>query len=135
MQRDIFEVTWGDFDKTVQMMATYLAASSVQANGIYGEPRGGLCLAVALSHATGLPLLGRPSQGMAWVDDVVETGLTLGNVLTFKPALTMAWFDKSGCDLLNYSSIKADPYDWLVMPWEDTGKAKQDCDEYYAARQ
>ena len=45
--------------------------------GVYGVPRGGLCLAVALNHAIERPLLSVPEPSALIVDDVYETGRTL----------------------------------------------------------
>ena len=40
--------TWGEFDKSVDYIANQ--CKKLKLSGIYGVPRGGLCLAVALSH-------------------------------------------------------------------------------------
>ena len=40
--------TWREFDKSVEQIANKCRFKEV--SGIYGVPRGGLCLAVALSH-------------------------------------------------------------------------------------
>ena len=48
-------------------------------SGIYGVPRGGLCLAVALSHKLDIQLIESPCKNSLIVDDVFETGITLSN--------------------------------------------------------
>ena len=40
--------TWSEFDKSVEQIANKCRFKEF--SGIYGVPRGGLCLAVALSH-------------------------------------------------------------------------------------
>ena len=40
--------TWGEFDHSVEHIAN--KCKFLEISGIYGVPRGGLCLAVALSH-------------------------------------------------------------------------------------
>jgi len=40
--------TWSEFDKSVEQIAN--KCKFKEFSGIYGVPRGGLCLAVALSH-------------------------------------------------------------------------------------
>ena len=40
--------TWEEFDKSVEYIANQ--CKFLEFSGIYGVPRGGLCLAVALSH-------------------------------------------------------------------------------------
>ena len=68
-------LSWPQFDQAVQQLASRFAGSAV--TGVYGVPRGGLCLAVALSHAIDRPLLSAPEPSALIVDDVYETGRTL----------------------------------------------------------
>jgi len=44
----ISHFTWNEFDKSVEQIADKCRFKDF--SGIYGVPRGGLCLAVALSH-------------------------------------------------------------------------------------
>ena len=71
--------TWGEFDKSVEQIANKCRFKDF--SGIYGVPRGGLCLAVALSHKLKIELISEPLKNSLIVDDVYETGLTL---TTFK---------------------------------------------------
>ena len=57
------QLSWTQFDQAVAVLAERFATGSFA--GIYGVPRGGLCLAVALSHSLQKPLL------LAWVSDVI----------------------------------------------------------------
>ena len=47
--------TWNEFDKSVEQIAN--KCSFKEFSGIYGVPRGGLCLAVALSHKLKIEVL------------------------------------------------------------------------------
>jgi len=47
--------TWREFDKSVEHIANKCKLSDF--SGIYGVPRGGLCLAVALSHKFKIELI------------------------------------------------------------------------------
>ena len=67
--------TWKDFDKSVEYIANQ--CKFYKFSGIYGIPRGGLCLAVALSHKLKVKLINEPIQNSLIVDDVFETGQTL----------------------------------------------------------
>ena len=67
--------TWNDFDKSVLHIAN--KCKSLELSGIYGVPRGGLCLAVALSHKLNINLISEPRKNSVIVDDVYETGITL----------------------------------------------------------
>ena len=69
--------TWSDFDKSVDHIADRFKYFDL--SGIYGVPRGGLCLAVALSHKLDLELIDKPAKNSLIVDDIYETGITLIN--------------------------------------------------------
>ena len=69
--------TWSEFDKSVDYIANQ--CKKMKLTGIYGVPRGGLCLAVALSHKLNIQLIEEPLKDSLIVDDVNETGITLRN--------------------------------------------------------
>lgn len=104
-------------------------------SGVYGVPRGGLCLAVMLSHNMDIPLLAEPNDTCLIVDDVYETGETLASYRHKYPGaefFTMA--SKMPFDYgVSFRQCPAD--EWLVFPWEDKVKAQFDQDSYYASRQ
>ena len=49
------KLSWKEFDECTYSI--YKKCKNKNLKGVYGFPRGGLCLAVALSHSLGLPLL------------------------------------------------------------------------------
>ena len=60
--------TWSEFDKSVDYIADQ--CKNWKLSGIYGIPRGGLCLAVALSHKLNIKLidgLGNKVQSSSWL--------------------------------------------------------------------
>ena len=67
--------SWKDFDKSVEYISNQ--CRFLEFSGIYGIPRGGLCLAVALSHKLKINLISEPSKNSLIVDDIYETGITL----------------------------------------------------------
>ena len=69
--------SWREFDQSVDYIANQ--CKEMKLTGIYGVPRGGLCLAVALSHKLNLKLIEKPLKNSLIVDDVYETGITLSN--------------------------------------------------------
>ena len=68
--------SWCEFDKSVENIAN--KCKFLEFSGIYGVPRGGLCLAVALSHKLKIELISKPIKNSLIVDDAVSyTHLTL----------------------------------------------------------
>ena len=64
-------LSWEELDEAVFKLASTF--EGVALNGVYGFPRGGLPLAVALSHQLSIPLLKEPEEDCLFVDDVYET--------------------------------------------------------------
>ena len=56
----ISHFTWSEFDKSVEEIADKCRFKKF--SGIYGVPRGGLCLAVALSHKLKIELISQPTK-------------------------------------------------------------------------
>ena len=77
--------TWNEFDKSVEYIAN--KCKFLDFSGIYGVPRGGLCLAVALSHKLKINLISEPVSNSLIVDDVYETGITLNNFKDIEGAI------------------------------------------------
>ena len=84
--------TWTDFDKSVLHIAN--KCKSLEFSGIYGVPRGGLCLAVALSHQLKVNLISKPIKNSLIVDDVFETGITLNTFKDIEGAKFFVLFSK-----------------------------------------
>lgn len=126
------ELTWQQFDQVVSALAERFQDRSFP--GIYGVPRGGLCLAVALSHALELPLLMAPKASCLIVDEVFETGQTLTALRQQWPDAAFAvWVSKipptwwEAVDVTNSQ-------EWLVFPWENLQRARADEQLFRASR-
>ena len=127
MSRHLLPLNWEDFDLAISRLVYKL--KEVEANGIYGEPRGGLCLAVALSHYLNLPLLKEPQDGMIWVDDICDSGKTIAN-LTFNCTKAVWVTKKPSMDVIAAYVTFENP--WIVFPWEDGEQALLDMENYLA---
>lgn len=131
MPRQLLRLTWHDFQVGVDRLRR--ALKDVPAVGIYGAPRGGLPLAVTLSHYLELPFLFAPCDGCIWVDDIFETGKTADS-LTCTPAAKAVWVTKNPrSDIMAAYVVFDNP--WVVFPWEDAQQAQQDMVDYYASRE
>ena len=123
--------TWSDFDKSVEQIAN--TCSFKEFSGIYGVPRGGLCLAVALSHKLKIKLISEPIKNSLIVDDVYETGLTLKTFKDIEGAMFFVLFSKikpTWWKTVNISTKR----EWIVFPWENTNDFHSDRNEYIKKR-
>ena len=66
---------WKDLDGAVKIASNKY--KNKKFTGVYGIPRGGLCLAVSLSHYLNIPLLELPQDNCLIVDDIYDSGKTL----------------------------------------------------------
>ena len=123
--------SWSEFDKSVEDIAN--ECKSREFSGIYGVPRGGLCLAVALSHKLKINLISRPKKNSLIVDDVYETGITLKSFKDIEGATFFVLFSKIKPTWWNtvFLSKKSQ---WIVFPWENNLNSKSDRKEYITKR-
>ena len=105
-----------------------------QFSGVYGFPRGGLCLAVAMSHSLNIPFLEQLKAGCLVVDDVYETGKTLNQVLEVPDTTTFVWHSKVTPQWWNAVEV-SHPHEWLVFPWETRDRSKADLKAYQISRE
>jgi len=123
--------TWDDFDKSVEQIAN--RCKFLKFSGIYGIPRGGLCLAVALSHKLKIKLISEPIKNSLIVDDVYETGITLNKFKSIEGAMFFVLFSKNNPTWLNSIHI-TEKNEWIVFPWENTSNAQSDRIDYIKKR-
>tara|TARA_B100001248_G_scaffold22220_1_gene14794 strand:+ start:749 stop:1144 length:396 start_codon:yes stop_codon:yes gene_type:complete len=123
--------TWREFDKSVELIAN--KCKFLEFSGIYGVPRGGLCLAVALSHKLELNLISKPTKNSLIVDDIYETGITLNSFKDIEGATYFVLFSKIKPTWWNtvHTSEKSE---WIVFPWENTLNIENDRNDYIKKR-
>lgn len=118
-------LSWPEFNRAVLKLSKILKKNR-QIKNIYGVPRGGLTLAVSLSHRLNVPLVLSESEispQTLVVDDIYDTGKTM-NALFSRHNLRQAafWFRNRETPLpenfgIIYLSSKKSS-EWLVFPWE-----------------
>lgn len=123
---------WDQFELAVTSLTVELKNHLF--SGVFGVPRGGLCLAVALSHALDLPLLDNPAPDALIVDDVYETGRTLEALRLQCPHATFAvWVSKSPPRWWLAADVVENP-EWILFPWENADRALADEQAYRYSR-
>ena len=123
--------SWSEFDKSVEHIAN--KCKLLEFSGIYGVPRGGLCLAVALSHKLKINLISEPIKNSLIVDDIYETGITLNTFKDIEGAMFFVLFSKIKPTWWNTVNI-SEKREWIVFPWENTINFQNDRNEYIKKR-
>ena len=124
--------SWSEFDKSVEDIAN--ECKSREFSGIYGVPRGGLCLAVALSHKLKVNLISKPRKNSLIIDDVYETGITLNTFKDIEGAMFFVLFSKIKPTWWNTVFI-SEKSEWIVFPWESSFNIESDRKEYRNKRE
>ena len=123
--------TWNEFDKSVDYIANQ--CKLLKLSGIYGVPRGGLCLAVALSHKLNIQLIEKPLKYSLIVDDVLETGITLRSFKDIEGANFFVLVSKKKPIWWNAGKLSLKE-EWIVFPWENIENELNEEKEYKRIR-
>ena len=119
--------SWREFDQSVDYIANQ--CKEMKLTGIYGIPRGGLCLAVALSHKLNLKLIEKPLKNSLIVDDVYETGITLSNFKNIEGVNFFVLVSKK--KPIWWKSVNLSlKEEWIVFPWENIKNKLNEEKEY-----
>ena len=124
-------ISWSEFDESVEYVAN--KCKFLEFSGIYGIPRGGLCLAVALSHKLKINLISEPIKNSLIVDDIYETGITLKTFKNIEGAMFFVLFSKVSPTWWNSVNI-SEKSEWIVFPWENPLNLQSDRDDYIKKR-
>ena len=124
-------LSWDEFNSCINRIT--IECKKKRFSGVYGFPRGGLCLAVALSHSMKVPFLDKLKPGCLVVDDVYETGETLKQVLDIPNTTTFVWYSKVKPNWWKAVEV-SNSDEWLVFPWENTEFAEEDMKLYQRIR-
>lgn len=128
MSRSLYPVTWAKFDESVGILARHFEQRHVRA--VYGVPRGGLVLAVAISHALRVPLVTEPGDGVLWVDDIVDSGSTMLPEITARPNGLRACLIRRGTHHPVRAAITITTPVWVIFPWESRHYAEIERAQY-----
>lgn len=110
-------MNWEAFDIAAELLVKKVKGQNFTC--IYGQPRGGLILAVMLSHKLGLPLSLTPYSSMLWCDDIVDSGNTyLKMKQKFPKAIYCSLLAKKFQNEVLHAFDYSDKNEWVVFPWE-----------------
>lgn len=118
-------ITWSEVDEAIAKMPKPIC------DGFYPIPRGGLCIALMLSHRFGKPILDRPTHLSILVDDIADSGKTLQKIRLRHPYPAYVLAKRYNCrEKAITFGILIENDDWLVFPWENKEKAEEDYANY-----
>ena len=116
-------MSWMGFEFAISEFVKHYRKNELRVDAIYGPPRGGLPIAVTLSHRLGIPLIKdywetEKLDKVLIVDDIADTGKTLESLIGPKFITYTIYYHKQ-------STVKPDYYcfekkgNWVVFPWEE----------------
>ena len=124
--------TWAEFDRAIRILRFTAGVDWANVAAVFGEPRGGMPLAVALSHHRAVPLVNHSGGRVLWVDDIYDSGSTYrarGKPFYGHHAV---WLRREGVDCPIPFVETVPTGAWAVFPWEDPVRAEKDMREYHA---
>lgn len=109
----------------VEAYVSEVALRYANVNGVYGIPRGGLVLAVMISHKLNIPLLMSPAKGCLIVDDICDSGESLlhysknsSGIEKYDYKITTMFYKKNNLVKPDYY-FETKKNEWVVFPWEE----------------
>ncbi len=116
-------MSWMGFEFAMSEFVKDYREKNYNVDAVYGPPRGGLPIAVTLSHRLGIPLIKdywetEKLDSVLLVDDIADTGRTLESLIGPKFITYTIYYHKQ-------STVKPDYYcfekkdEWVVFPWEE----------------
>ena len=116
-------IDWEDFGIAIDELVEEINSSVYPMyDGVYGFPRGGLPVAVALSHKLRIPFINNiddVTDDTLIVDDINDTGKTLKNISIFNDIATIysaPWSIVNPTFFVRYKVLKDS---WIIFPWEN----------------
>jgi len=127
LNKDKVFYTWREFDEDCERIAAWAKGKNFL--NIYGIPRGGLVVAVRLSHFTGMSIVLNPleiTKSTLVVDDISDSGKTLSSLrkdASVLAAIATVFWNKESPQPDFWCREKNG---WVVFPWETEVSSKYD---------
>jgi len=110
--------TQTDFDCGLSEILLWIKNNKRTYNGVYGIPRGGIALALYLSHGLNIPMLaGGITENSLVVDDIADSGNAIRPYLERSKCDVITLYRSKHCQL-NPTFWVFDTDKWVVFPWE-----------------
>ena len=116
-------MSWMGFEFAISEFVRDYKQNNYSVDAIYGPPRGGLPIAVTLSHWLGVPLIKdywetEKLDKVLIVDDIADTGKTLESLIGPKFITYTIYYHKQSTVVPDYYCFEKKD-DWVVFPWEE----------------
>ena len=116
-------LSWTGFEFAMSEFVKHYKKNNYKCDAIYGPPRGGLPIAVTLSHRLGVPLIKdywetEKLDKVLIVDDIADTGKTLEPLIGPKFITYTIYYHKQSTVEPNYWVFEKKGK-WIVFPWEE----------------
>ena len=116
------ELTHEQFVLAIRELAKQVSKHKFK--GIYGIPRGGMVVAVYLSHYTGIPVIPAPKYDALIVDDICDTGDTMKSYAEDFHTAVIYYNKRFAAVVPDFWVLDADTF--VKFPWETEETAKVD---------
>ena len=124
----LFEkLSWSAFDSSCKKIARFVSQkqnAGLKVDKVYGIPRGGLGMALRISHLLDIPLIvdeAMLDSGTLVVDEICDTGRTLSEFsrkFAGRYALIATIYHKDGASFTPDYYLKLKTDKWVLFPWE-----------------
>ena len=123
-------ISWEKYEELANKLASSIILNGTPIKNIYGIPRGGMVLAVSLSHKLGLPVITDEediSTETLVCDEISDSGKTMRDFLKrhegcYTASLFVDYY--TGYYPNAYAATKR--AEWLEFPWETELKLQED---------
>ena len=122
--REIRKINWEEFDRLIDKLEVKINKSGEKFDGITGIARGGLVVAICLSHRLNLRFVGEGTRINLWeqiliTDDVVDSGNTLSKINGNYKFKTASLHLRHTSKIIPDFYVKKIQEEWVSYPWED----------------
>ncbi len=125
--QQLLVLNWKGFERLIEQLSDWVRKVHPDLQYVYAPPRGGLVLAVTLSHRLGLkmlieqPWIPDMRSKTLWVDDVYGTGQTFNAACGDRPTNRFGAYAVWGSRMQSldcWYGFYAPGDTWIVFPWE-----------------